>query len=132
MIKFSIYILVLTLLLCSCYSSQDCVCPDYFSPVCGDNGKTYPNPCSADCDGVTHYDGECPVLGIGEVQYTGDTICGFIIRIFQEDYKPKELDEIYLQDGLIISLRYRKLNEYFTCENPYGHYRQIEILEVFD
>ncbi|MBN2175192.1 MAG: hypothetical protein JW731_13740 [Bacteroidales bacterium] len=116
----------------SCKTSNDCVCPEYYSPVCGYNGKTYDNPCLAGCDQTGYIDGECPVYGIGLVKYY-DTIqngCGFLIEIFNRNYKPIELWESYQVNDLLVTLKYRRLNDYFTCENPQGHYQEIEILEI--
>ncbi len=36
-------------------------CPDVVDPVCGVDGRTYPNGCIADCDGIRHIPGACPM-----------------------------------------------------------------------
>ena len=127
--KSHIIILFVLLILYGC-PNQNCVCPDLYAPVCGDNGKTYSNPCLAECDGVSYVDGECPVYGIGVVEYSGDTLCGFYISIFENLYKPEELLEEFKVHDKVVTLKYRRLNKYFTCDNPYNHLQEIQILEI--
>ncbi|MEZ4464414.1 MAG: Kazal-type serine protease inhibitor domain-containing protein [bacterium] len=43
-----------------CVPAEPCVCPDIFAPVCGADGNTYPNACTARCAQVAvDYEGEC-------------------------------------------------------------------------
>ena len=39
--------------------AKSCICAQIWLPVCGDNGKTYSNICSAKCAGVKYTQGAC-------------------------------------------------------------------------
>ena len=64
--KFSIVVLFLSLFVSCCNSDdefmncheiidEDCVCTMQYDPVCGCNGITYGNACTAECNGITEY-----------------------------------------------------------------------------
>jgi len=113
-----------------CYIDKECLCTDIYAPVCGENGVTYVNSCAAECDDIKYIDGECPVYGIGQVTFSGDSLCGFLVKISGSMYSPDTLAPFFREDGLWVSLRYRRFNQYFTCEEPYGHYQSIQVLEI--
>jgi len=125
-LKISLLLFIISL--SGCYSSKECLCPDLWAPVCGANGVDYANPCSADCDDVPYTEGECPVYGIGEVKISSDSLCGFIIEIFNEKYHPYDLADKFKQVGLIVTLRYRKMHDFSFCDDR--DYQRIKILEI--
>ena len=113
-----------------CYVEKECLCVDIYEPVCGENGQTYQNSCAAACDDVRYVEGECPVNGVGKVKYSGDSLCGFLISIYGENYKPDTLAPVFREDGLWLNLRYRKLNNFTACDDPYTHLQVIQILDI--
>ena len=38
---------------------KNCICPQVWMPVCGENEKTYSNACFANCAGVKFTQGSC-------------------------------------------------------------------------
>ena len=125
-----IALLIVLFCLAGCSLNQNCVCEDIYAPVCGENKKTYANSCEAECDDVNYVDGECPVYGIGQVEYSGDSICGFNIRLYGTLYKPQSLPEEYREHNLVVGIRYRKMNAWYTCEAFNAIHQELQILEI--
>jgi len=45
---------------CQAKSNANCMCPEYYDPVCGCDKVTYGNSCMAECSGITEYSaGKC-------------------------------------------------------------------------
>ncbi len=45
---------------CEAIDNTDCVCPEYWEPLCGCDGITYSNICFLECAGIEEYEeGEC-------------------------------------------------------------------------
>lgn len=118
------------LLLVFSTACNDCICPENYDPVCGENGRTYGNPCLAECDDVQYIEGECPVYGIGKIEYSGDTICGYYILVLGTRYKPTNLPDDHKIHGQNVGMRYRKMNKWFTCDDPYSHDQEIILLQI--
>lgn len=63
-----VFFMVILFTMVSCQKDKQCIeqtqptclCTMQYEPVCGCNEKTYGNPCSAECSGITNYTmGEC-------------------------------------------------------------------------
>jgi len=116
--------------LTGCYSAIDCVCPDLYNPVCGANGENYANPCSAECEKMPYTYGECPVTAIGTGKFTGDTLCGFIIQVLDQKYKSQLLADEFKKNGIIVTVRYRRLIDVYDCLSQNISYQEINILSI--
>jgi len=116
--------------LSSCFTAFDCVCPDIYNPVCGANGKNYDNPCSAECDDMPYTSGECPITAIGTVKFTGDTVCGFIIQVLDQKYKPQQLPNEFKENGKIVSVKYQRTFYTYDCLSQNTSYQEINILSI--
>ena len=46
--------------LIKCVLEEVCACPKHISPVCGEDGNDYHNPCLAKCKTKVKCKGKCP------------------------------------------------------------------------
>ena len=121
---------VLLSFISGCYIDKECLCTDIYDPVCGANNKSYGNPCEAECDNVKYIKGECPVSGIGQVVFSGDSTCGFLVNILGQSYKPDTILPQFRIEGLNVSLYYRRLMDFESCFYPVEEFQVIHILEM--
>ncbi|GAB4320086.1 MAG: hypothetical protein Kow00127_12370 [Bacteroidales bacterium] len=112
--------------------TDHCVCVEYYQPVCGSNGRTYANPCEADCDGIQWVEGSCPVYGIGWIRQTSstDSVCMYSVEVFNSLYHPDSLPQAFRQNDLPVSLVYRKSGKFNTCDDPYLNLEIINIVKI--
>ena len=130
-IKCVSYLLLLgSLAIRSCKVNTDRVCTEYHHPVCGDDGITYENECLAQCAGVDYYDGTCAMDAIGSIQFSGDSLCGYLVNILNLKFKPDTLGPEFKVENLLVFVKYRQLNQYYICDNPYGNYQVIQVIEM--
>jgi len=61
----------------TCHEVASCFCPANYDPVCGEDGRTYSNGCTAGC-------AHAPVAHVGECGITGDA-CGTIMSFGCQD-----------------------------------------------
>jgi len=129
----NIYVLMIFILLLSnCRINKDCICPEFYAPVCSENGIEYSNYCFADCDKVKYSEGACPkrrnaMIIVGE---NNTEPCHVKILIDGTYYLPSQpLSATFLQDSLWVSLKYRQLLDIYECSfNLY--LEKVEVLEI--
>ena len=69
--------------ICRCQNVSPCSCSEIYSPVCGADGRTYANPCIADCEEIEiRYEGECGGLRC-ECTSHYEPVCGVDGRTYE-------------------------------------------------
>ena len=114
-------------------SGADCICMEIYQPVCGKDGKEYPNSCYAECANVKYKDGPCPVQASGKILFLGDPAvdgCGWVIASIKDgkiqNLRAKPLDTKFQEQGLSVKITYKPTLEYSSC----GRSQQIPIIEI--
>lgn len=126
-------LLLLCLIVLGCKRDEGCICPAIYSPVCGDDGKTYSSPCEADCVKMNYTAGACPETGVFRINYLGDPSadgCGWVAQLSETSYHILTLpDSLKIEDKLV-RLRYRKRLDYYQCGLMPTAYEQLDLLNV--
>jgi len=111
----------------------DCMCMEIYQPVCGEDGKEYPNSCYAECAKVKYEEGPCSLQATGKVMYLGDPAvdgCGWVIAAMKDgkiqNLRAKPLASDFQQRGLEVAITYKPTLEYSPC----GRGNQIPIIEI--
>jgi hypothetical protein len=129
-------LLGLALLLNACSKDEPltCVCPEYYQPVCGENGVTYDNPCFAECEGQEiAYPAPCTANeSTGWLVWTGLVAADGCDYVFfpegeNEGFHPSNIPFTPTQDSTQVTVYYDHLYTSFFC----GWGNELGIIHVY-
>lgn len=139
-ILLAITVTLISLAGCHCrawHDSDDCVCPEYYSPVCGSDGVTYANECFARCENVSFTPGPCPQTVHAIIKDYGDPAvdgCGWVIALQHSDtiyeVKPDTLAEEFKVAELKVIVTYKEKMQMERCGFGFTQYPQIAVLHI--